>query len=148
MIVRVLPILLAGLAGATWTDAETVNVQDGAAVDLAPFACQDISRSSIVNRVCYDAANRRMIVQANAAWSQYCGVPEVVRDGFLNAPSMGQYYRVNIKGSATAGPYECRAQRMSSAVVPSAKPPSRRNTGQDQANGQHDYRNLKPDEAA
>src|SRR5437868_9704015 len=110
MIVRVLPILLAGLAGATWTDAETVNVQHGAAVNLAPFACQDITRSSIVNRVCYDAASRQMIVQANAAWWQYCGVPEAVRDGFLSAPSMGRYYNANIKGSETAGPYECRAQ--------------------------------------
>jgi hypothetical protein len=111
MIVRVLPILLAGLAGAAWTDAETVNVQYGAAVDLGPFACQDITRSSIVNRVCYDAASRRIIVQANAAWWQYCDVPETVRDSFLNAPSMGQYYNATIKGSETAGPYECRAHR-------------------------------------
>ncbi|HEU0085174.1 MAG TPA: KTSC domain-containing protein [Bradyrhizobium sp.] len=111
MIARVLPLLLAGLAGAAWTDAETVNVQHGAEVDLAPFACQDITRSSIVNRVCYDAASRRMIVQANAACWQYCGVPETIRDSFLNAPSMGQYYRATIKGSETAGLYECRAHR-------------------------------------
>jgi len=148
MIVHVLPILLARLAGASWADAETVNLQYGGAVDLAPFACQDVTRSSVVNRVCYDAASRRMIVQANAAYSQYCGVPEPVRDSLLNAPSMGQYYRVTIKGSGTAGPYECRAQRMSSTVAPPAKPPSRRNTGKEQANGQHDYSNLKPDEAA
>jgi hypothetical protein len=109
MIFRVLPILLAGLAGVSWTDAETVNVETVGAVNLAPFACQDITRSSIVNRVCYDAASRHMIVQANAAWSQYCGVPEAVRDGFLNAPSMGQYYNATIKGSGTAGPYQCRA---------------------------------------
>lgn len=111
MILHVLPILLAGLAGASWTDAETVNVQYGRAVDLAPFACQDITRSSIVNRVCYDTAKRTMIVQANAAWLQYCDVPETVRDSFLNAPSMGQYYNANLKGSDTAGPYECGAHR-------------------------------------
>jgi hypothetical protein len=67
MILRVLQIFLVRLAGASWTDAETVDIQFGAAVDLAPFACQDITRSSVVNRVCYDAASRRMIVQANAA---------------------------------------------------------------------------------
>jgi hypothetical protein len=111
MILRVLPILLAGLAGATWVDAETVNVETVGALNLAPFACQDITRSSIVSRVCYDAASRHMIVQANAAWSQYCGVPEAVRDSFLNAPSMGQYYNATIKGSETAGPYQCRAHR-------------------------------------
>ena len=146
MILRVLPIVLAGLAGATWVDAETVNVERVGAVNLAPFACQDITRSSIVNRVCYDPASRQMIVQANAAWSQYCGVPEAVRDSFLNAPSMGQYYNAAIKGSGTPGPYQCRAP--SSAVAPSTETPSRRNTGKKQANGQHDYSNLKPDEAA
>ncbi|MEA2881910.1 MAG: hypothetical protein QOH32_1166 [Bradyrhizobium sp.] len=111
MMLRVLPILLAGLAGADWTDAEFVNVRDVGAINLAPFACQDISRSSIVNRVCYDAESRHMIVQANAAYSQYCDVPEAVRDSFLNAPSMGQYYNANIKGPGTVGPYECGAQR-------------------------------------
>ena len=111
MILHVLPILLAGLAGASWTDAETVHVERVGAVDLAPFACQDITRSSVVNRVCYDAASRRMIVQANAAYLQYCDVPDAVRDSFLNAPSMGQYYKANIKGSGAAGPFECRADR-------------------------------------
>ncbi len=111
MILRALPIVLTHLAGASWVDAETVNVESVGAVDLAPFACQDITRSSVVNRVCYDAANRRMIVQANVAWSQYCDVPEAVRDNFLNAPSMGQYYNANIKGSETAGQYQCRPQR-------------------------------------
>ena len=111
MMLRVLPILLVRLAGATWTDAETVNVQFGTAVDLAPFACQDITRSSVVNRVCYDAASRRMIVQANAAYSQDCDIPQATRDSFLNAPSIGQYYNANIKASETAGPHECRADR-------------------------------------
>jgi hypothetical protein len=109
MIFRVLPILLVRLAGASWADAETVDVDHRGAVDLAPFACQDITRSSLINRVFYDAANRAMIVQVNAAWSQYCDVPEAARDRFLNAPSMGQYYKVQIRGSGT-GPYECGPQ--------------------------------------
>jgi hypothetical protein len=112
MIVRLLPILLAGLGSASWLDGETVSVQSVGTVNLAPFACQDITRSSIVSRVCYDRASRRMIVESNAAWSQYCGVPEVVRDGFVNAPSMGRYYNANIKGSEEAGSYQCHAQRL------------------------------------
>jgi hypothetical protein len=107
MIFRVLPILLVRLAGATWADTETVNVEHRGAVDLAPFACQDVTRSSLISRVCYDAANQVMIVQMNAAWSQYCGVPEAVRDDFLNAPSMGQYYKVQI----SEAPYQCRAPK-------------------------------------
>lgn len=111
MMLRVLPILLVRLAGAGWADAETVDVEHRGAVDLAPFACQDITRSSLVNRVCYDVANHYMIVQANAAYSQYCDVPEPVRDSFLNAPSMGQYYKANIKGPEAEAPYQCHTHR-------------------------------------
>lgn len=111
MDLRILPILLVRLAGVNWADAETVTVQQRGAVDLAPFACQDITRSSLISRVCYDAAKRVMIVQSNAAWSQYCDVPEAVRDSFLNAPSMGQYYKTQIKGSGADALYQCRAPK-------------------------------------
>jgi hypothetical protein len=103
-----LPLILASLAGASWADAETVNVEGRGALDLKAFVCQDITRSSLVNRVCYDAANRTMIVQLNSVYSQYCGMPEAARDSFLNAPSMGQYYNANIKGSGAKAPYQCR----------------------------------------
>jgi hypothetical protein len=112
MILHVLPILV-HLAGAGWAGAETVNVEARGAVDLKPFACQDITRSSLVSRVCYDAANRVMIVQVNAVYSQYCEVPEIARDSFLNATSMGQYYNANIRGSGTEAPYRCHADRAS-----------------------------------
>lgn len=105
-----LPLLLASLAGAGWADAETVDVEHRGTVDLTPFVCQDITRSSLVNRVCYDAPNQTMIVQVKTAYAQYCGVPEAARDSFLNAPSMGQYYNASIKGSATQAPYGCRPQ--------------------------------------
>jgi len=105
-----LPLLLLHLAGASWADAEIVDVDHRGAVDLKPFVCQDITRSSLVNRVCYDAAKQTMIVQVKTAYSQYCGVPEVTRDSFLNAPSMGQHYKANIKGSGSTARYECRAQ--------------------------------------
>src|SRR5436309_12654640 len=103
-----LPLLLLRLAGAGWTDAETVAVEGRGAVDLAPFACQDITRSSLIDRVCYHAADRTMIVQVKTAYSQYCEVPEAARDSFLNAPSMGQYYNVNIKGFGAQARYGCR----------------------------------------
>ena len=105
-----LSLLLAGLAGASWADAETVHVEHRGAVDLKPFACQDVTRSSLVNRVCYDAPSQTMIVQVKTAYSQYCDVPEATRDSFLNAPSMGQYYNANIKGSGAEAPYACRPQ--------------------------------------
>jgi hypothetical protein len=105
-----LPLLLVSLAGASWADTETINVERRGAVDLKPFACQDVTRSSLINRVCYDAANQTMIVQLNSVYSQYCDVPEAARDSFLNAPSMGQYYNANIKGSGADAPHQCRPQ--------------------------------------
>jgi KTSC domain len=110
MALRYLPLLLVRLAGISWTDAESVSVDGRGPVDLKPFVCQDIVRSSLVNRVCYDAPNQTMIVQVKTAYSQTCDVPQATRDSFLNAPSMGQYYNANIKGSGAGAPYECRPQ--------------------------------------
>ena len=103
-----LAILLVRLAGASWADAETVKLEHRGVVDLKPFICQDITRSSLVSRVCYDAPNRTMIVQVKTAYSQYCDVPEAARDSFLNAPSMGQYYKAHVKGLGAKARYECR----------------------------------------
>jgi hypothetical protein len=106
-----LPLFLISLAGASWTDAETISVQGRGAVDLTPYVCQDITRSSLVSRVCYDAAKQTMIVQVNSVYSQYCDLPEAARDSFLNAPSMGQYYTANIKASGAEARYECEPHR-------------------------------------
>jgi hypothetical protein len=100
-------MLLIGLAGASWTDAETIEVKDRGAVDLKPFACHDITRSSLVSRVCYDAANRSMVVQVNSVYFQHCDMPQGMLDAFLNAPSMGHYYRSKIAGSGSTGLYDC-----------------------------------------
>ncbi|HEV7879748.1 KTSC domain-containing protein [Bradyrhizobium sp.] len=107
MISRSLQILLIGLAGASWTDAETVEVEHRGAVDLKPFVCHDITRGSLVNRVCYDAANRSMIVQLNPVYVQHCDMPQAMLDAFLNAPSMGQYYKSKIARVASSGRYDC-----------------------------------------
>jgi hypothetical protein len=110
MAIGYLPLFLISLAGAGWADAEIVNVEHRGAVDLTLFVCQDITRSSLVNRVCYDTANQTMIVQVKTVYSQVCGVPEAARERFLNAPSMGQYYNANIKSLGTQARYECRPQ--------------------------------------
>jgi hypothetical protein len=106
-----LPLFLIVLAGASWADAETINVEHRGAVDLTPFVCQDVTRSSLVNRVCYDAPNQTMMVQLHSVYSQVCDVPEATRDRFLNAPSMGQYYNANIKASGAQARYECEPHR-------------------------------------
>ena len=41
-------------------------------LDLKPFACTTVERSSFIRRVCYDAANSYMIVLLNQTYYHYC----------------------------------------------------------------------------
>lgn len=109
-----LAFILALLFTAPWEAAEIVDVKDRGAVDLKPFNCQDITRSSVISRVCYDAESRRMLVQRHAVYHQYCDLPKDTIDAFLNAPSMGRYYRANIEGADGSEPYDCRPHKVPS----------------------------------
>jgi hypothetical protein len=106
--------ILALLFTAPWEEAEIVDVKDRGAVDLKPFNCQDITRSSVISRVCYDTESRRMLVQRHAVYHQYCDLPKDAHDAFLNAPSMGRYYRANIESAGGTGPYACRTHKVPS----------------------------------
>ena len=108
-----LAFILALLFTARW-EAEIVDVKDRGSVDLAPFDCQDITRSSVISRVCYDTEGRRMLVQRHAVYRQYCDLPKDALDAFLNAPSMGRYYTANIEGADGSGPYACRTRKVPS----------------------------------
>lgn len=105
--------ILVLLFAANWQEAEIVDVRDRGSVDLKPFSCQDITRSSVISRVCYDDASRHMLVQRNAVYRQYCGLPKVTLDAFLNAPSMGRFFNTNIEGAGGNGPYGCPAHHES-----------------------------------
>jgi hypothetical protein len=109
-----LAFILALLFTAPWEEAEIVDVKDRGAVDLKPFDCQDITRSSVIGRVCYDSESRRMLVQRHAVYQQYCDLPKETLAAFLNAPSMGRYYRANIEGADGSGPYGCRTHKVPS----------------------------------
>lgn len=101
-------LIVACLADATWAAAENIDVKYYGQLDLASFACTDISRSSFINRACYDKSKRFMIVQLRSVYYPYCEMPAATFDAFLAAPSMGQYYNANIKGSGSGGPFDCR----------------------------------------
>ena len=103
--------IIALLFAAPWEEAESVEVRNSGPVNLRSFVCQDITRSSIIERVCYDEANRHMVIRHSAVHDQYCELPESVADAFLNAPSMGQYFKANIAGTGKSGPYECGAHK-------------------------------------
>ncbi|MFG3595488.1 KTSC domain-containing protein [Bradyrhizobium sp. RDI18] len=102
--------ILVLLFTAPWEEAEIVEVKDRGPVDLAPFNCQGVTRSSVISRVCYDRESRHLLVERRAAYHQYCNVPQDVRDALLNAPSMGRYFHATVETAAREGnrPYDCR----------------------------------------
>ena len=89
--------------------AETVYVKYRGSVDLSPFECNDIYRSSYINRLCYDQNEQYVIVKLNSTYYHYCGVPTLITSSWLSASSMGRFYNSNIKGS-----YDCRVNYMPS----------------------------------
>lgn len=100
--------LILTLAAVASAAAETIDVKYYGKLDLAPFACSDITRSSFVNRTCYDKSKRFMVVQLKSNYYPYCEVPAATYEAFLTAPSMGKYFNANIKGSGQDGPFDCR----------------------------------------
>jgi hypothetical protein len=79
--------------------AETVDVKYRGQLDLKPFACTTIERSSFIQRVCYDTANAYMVVNLNGTYYHYCDIDEGTVNSFLAAPSMGRFFNASIKGN-------------------------------------------------
>jgi len=92
--------------------SETVDVKYRGPVDLKTFECRDINRSSFIQRACYDSAQSYMIISLNGTYYHYCELPHATFDALMRAPSMGQFYNQNIKGSGSDGPYDCRTHRV------------------------------------
>jgi hypothetical protein len=105
-------IIMASLAGATCAAAETFDVKYYGKLDLAPFACTNVSRSSFIKRACYDKSEQFTVVQLRSVYYPYCEMPAATFEAFLKASSMGKYYNANIKGSGSDGPFDCRTHRV------------------------------------
>ena len=89
--------------------AEEVMVKYRGWVDLAPFECEDITRSSFIETVCYDTDNEYLLIEMNGTYYHYCEVdPSTVHD-FLSAKSMGKFYNAYIKSRGGDGPFDCRS---------------------------------------
>ena len=86
---------------------ETVNVKYRGLVDLKPFQCEWITKSSVVKRLCYDAAEKYVIVNLTGTYYHYCEVPSYVIAAWRNSSSMGSYYNTQVKGQ-----YDCRFNRV------------------------------------
>ncbi|WP_312017334.1 KTSC domain-containing protein [Bradyrhizobium sp. AUGA SZCCT0431] len=87
---------------ATPVVSETIDVAGRSSVDLDGFECRDITRSSIVQRVCYDRAQRHLIVAVRGSYDQYCDLPAETYDALMGAPSMGGFFNRHISGASGA----------------------------------------------
>ena len=105
-IVAVLVISFAGLS-ASKVRSESVAVKYNGLVDLKPFDCQDVSRSSFIKRVCYDRSNEYMLINLNGTYYHYCEIDNATVVALLSAQSMGRFFN-----SAVKGQFDCRTHKV------------------------------------
>ena len=93
--------------------SETVDVKYRGPIDLKTFECLDINRSSFIQRVCYDKPQSYMVINLKGTYYHYCELPPATFEALMGAPSMGQFYNQNIKGTGSDGPgASCRTHRV------------------------------------
>lgn len=88
--------------------AETVPVKYHHSVSLDAFECTNVSDTSDVTRICYDAPEQYMLIQLKNTYYQYCEIDATTVAGLKNARSKRQYFDSRIRGSGLDGPFDCR----------------------------------------
>ena len=89
-------------------NAETVQVKYHGAVLLDSFACSEVNEGSDVTRICYDKAERYMVIRLKTVYYHYCEIDSATVQGLLGAGSKRQFFVTRIKGNGTDGPFDCR----------------------------------------
>lgn len=88
--------------------AETVQVKYHGAVSLDAFACAEVSENSDVSRICYDKAERYMVIRLKTTYYHYCEIDAATVKGLQSASSKRQFFESRIRGSGGQGPFDCR----------------------------------------
>lgn len=88
--------------------AETVQVKYHGPVSLASFDCKEVNEASDVARICFDAAERYMVIRLKATYYHYCDIDAATVKALLAAPSKHQFFQVRIRGTGSDGPFDCR----------------------------------------
>lgn len=94
------------------TNAGEICPKYGQCVPEEAFACSDITRSSLVGRVCYSAEKAYLVLKLRETYYHYCDVDPATVANLLSAPSMGSFYLHNIKDSATGGKFTCKGKTL------------------------------------
>lgn len=103
-----LALLAVALLATTSTLAETVDGKYRGPVDLANFDCSGELDSSVVKRVCYNAAHAYVLIRLKQTWYHYCEIDSGTVQALLAAQSESGFYNENIKDAATGGKFGCR----------------------------------------
>ena len=88
--------------------AEAVQVKYHGVVSLDAFACEDVKESSDVSRICYDKAERYMVIRLKTTYYHYCEIDAATVQGLQRASSKRQFFESRIRGSGADGPFDCR----------------------------------------
>lgn len=88
--------------------AETVLVKYHGPVSLDAFVCAGVNEGSDVTRICYDSAERYMVIRLRSTYYHYCEIDSGTVQGLRSADSKRQYFEARIKGSGKDGPFDCR----------------------------------------
>lgn len=88
--------------------AETVQVKYHGPVPLAAFSCTDVRENSDVSRICYDRAERYMVIRLKKTYYHYCDIDAATVADLLRASSKRQFFQARIRGSGADGPFDCR----------------------------------------
>jgi len=87
-------IVLAACGG----PSEVIDVKYRGRVDLAPFACTTVTRSSSIERVCFNQRAGELILRLRGTYYVWCGVPPTLVERLKSADSMGQFFNAEVKG--------------------------------------------------
>ena len=88
--------------------AEAVQVKYHGVVALDAFACEDVKESGDVSRICYDKAERYMVIRLKTTYYHYCEIDAATVQGLQTASSKRQFFETRIRGSGADGPFDCR----------------------------------------
>lgn len=72
-------------------------------IDNGHFSKLPLKSSSFVKDMYYDKSNKYLLVRLNHTYYHYCLIPNDIVKKWVEAPSLGKYYNLFIKGQ-----YDCR----------------------------------------
>jgi len=88
--------------------AETVSVKYHGDVPLTSFTCTPVEQGGNVTRVCYDAAERYMVIRLKSTYYHYCEIDAATVRALLAAKPIDTYFGSRIRGTGSDGPFDCR----------------------------------------